>query len=263
MDDLTADVLDIISATWLKDASHPESTVIVTADDFLRHRGLNPKKGGTGRRGGYHNHQRLEIARHIDMLQNTRIRVFEREVTVVSEGKRGPERKRVKWAGESPVIIVSSRVGPVTPSGDIEPRAWKIRPGDVFALFFIGPGRQTALISQKALHYDPYRQYWEKRITRFLAYLWRIRHGRKDYLAPISVGALFQGAGLQVDKRNPKKSRDRMEKALVQLNEDGVIRSWRYVPQVNEKPAGRKGWLKTWMSWTVQVEPPMEIVDGQ
>jgi hypothetical protein len=260
MDDLTADVLDIIFATWLKDAFYPESTVVVTADDCLRHRGLNPKKGGSGRSGGYHTHQRQEIARHIDMLQNTRIRVFEREVTVVSEGRRGPERKRVKWAGEGPVIIVSSRIGPVTTSGDIEPRAWKIRPGDVFAQFLIGPGRQTALISQKALHYDPYRQYWEKRITRFLAYLWRIRQGRKDYLAPISVEALLQGAGLRVNKRNPKKTRCRLEKALDQLGQDGVIRSWRYVPQVNEKPTGRKGWSKVWVSWKVQIEPPGEIV---
>ncbi|MCK9375434.1 MAG: hypothetical protein M0P73_04710 [Syntrophobacterales bacterium] len=261
MDDLTADVLDIISATWLKDASHPESMVLVTADDFLRHRGINPKKGGTGRRGGYHNHLRQEIARHIDILQNTWIRVFEREVTVASEGKRGTERRRIKWAGDSRAIIVSSRVGPVTPSGDIEPRAWKIRPGDVFAQFLIGPGRQTALISQMALHYDPYRQYWEKRITRFLAYLWRIRGGRNDYLAPISVEALLQGAGLRVSKRNPKKSRDRMEKGLDQLCQDGVIRSWRYVPQVNEKPASRKGWSKAWVSWKVQIEPPQEIVE--
>jgi hypothetical protein len=261
MDDLTADVLDIISAEWLKQASHPEAMVGLTADNFLHHRGINTKKGGTGRRGGYHNHLRQEIARHIDILQNTRIRVFEREVTVVSEGRRGPERKRVKWAGEGPAIIVSSRVGPVTSSGDIEPRAWKIRPGDVFAQFLIGPGRQTALISQKALHYDPYRQYWEKRITRFLAYLWRIRGGMNAYLVPISVEALLQGAGLRVSKRNPKKSRDRMEKALDQLSQDSVIRSWRYVPQVNEKPAGRKGWLKTWMSWTVQVDPPVEIVE--
>ena len=261
MDDLTADVLDVISATWLKEASHPESMVVLTADDFLRHRGINPKKGGTGRRGGYHNHLRQEIARHIDLLTNTWIRVFEREVTVVSEGKRGPERKRVKWAGESRAIIVSSRVGPVNPSGDIEPRVWRIRPGDVFAQFLIGPGRQTALVSQMALHYDPYRQFWEKRITRFLAYLWRIRGGRNNYLVPISVEALLQGAGLRVSKRNPKKSRDRMEKALGQLCQDGVIRSWRYVPQVNEKPAGRKGWSEAWVSWKVQIEPPQEIVE--
>ncbi|MCX5906892.1 MAG: hypothetical protein NTY64_06830 [Deltaproteobacteria bacterium] len=65
MDDLTADVLDIISAEWLKQASHPESMVVLTTDDFLRHRGINPKKGGTGRRGGYHNHLCQEIARHI------------------------------------------------------------------------------------------------------------------------------------------------------------------------------------------------------
>ena len=261
MDDLTADVLDVISAEWLKQASHPESMVVLTADDILRHRGLNHKKGGSGRRGGYHNHQRREIARHIDLLANTWIRVFERTVTEIAEGKKGTYRKRTKWAGESRVVIVSNRVGPVNPSGDLEPRAWKIRPGDVFAQFLIGPGRQTALISQKALHYDPYRQYWEKRITRFLAFLWRIRRGRKDYLAPISVGALLQGAGLQVDKRNPKKSRGRMEKALNQLSQDDVIRSWRYVPQVNGRPAGRKGWLETWVSWKVQIEPPQEIVE--
>jgi hypothetical protein len=261
MDDLTADVLDIISAEWLKQAPHPEAMVVLTADDFLRHRGLNPKKGGTGRRGGYQNHLRQGIARHIDILVNTWLRVFEREVTVITEGRRGPERKRTKWAGESRAIIVSSRVGPVNPSGDIEPRAWKIRPGDVFAQFLIGPGRQTALVSQMALHYDPYRQYWEKRITRFLAYLWRIRGGRNAYLVPISVEALLQGAGLRVSKRNPKKSRDRMEKALGQLSQDGVIRSWRYIPQVNEKPVGRKGWLKGWVSWKVQIEPPQEIVE--
>jgi hypothetical protein len=261
MDDLTADVMDVISAEWLKHASHPESMVLLTDDDFLRHRGLNPKKGGAGRRGGYHAHLRREIARHIEILQNTRIRVFEREVTVVSEGKRGPERRRIKWAGESPAIIVSCRVGPAAPSGDMEPRAWRIRPGDVFANFLMGPGRQTALISQKALHYDPYRQYWEKRITRFLAYLWRIRQVRQAYLSPISVGALLHGAGLQVDRRNPKKTKNRMEKALDRLRLDGVIRSWRYVLQVSSKSPGRKGWLEAWISRRVQIEPPQEIVD--
>jgi hypothetical protein len=261
MDDLTADVLDVISAEWLKQVSHPESMVVLTADDFLRHRGINPKKGGTGRRGGYHNHLRHEIARHIDILANTWIRVFERTITERAEGKKGTYRKRTKWAGESRAIIVSSRLGPVKPSGDVEPRAWKIRPGDVFAQFLIGPGRQTALLSQKALHYDPYRQQWEKRITRFLAYLWRIRRARGDYLAPISVGALLQGSGLQVDKRNPKKTRGRMEKALDQLGQDGVIRSWRYLPQVNGGPAVRKRSLETWVSSKVQIEPPREIVE--
>jgi len=261
MDDLTADVLDVISAEWLKQVSHPESMVVLTADDFLRHRGINPKKGGTGRRGGYHNHLRQEVARHIDVLASTWIRVFERTITEIAEGKKGAYRKRTKWAGESRAIVVSSRVGPVTPSGDVEPRAWKIRPGDVFARFLFGPGRQTALISQKALHYDPYRQQWEKRITRFLAYIWRIRRARNDYLAPISVGALLQGAGLQVCKRNPKKTRARMEKALDLLSQDGVIRYWRYVQQVTERPAGRKGWLENWVSSRIQIEPPQEIME--
>jgi hypothetical protein len=261
MDDLTADVLDIISAEWMKQAADPESMVILNTDDFLRHRGITLKKSGTGRRGGYHNHLRQEIGRHIEILANTWIRVFERTITEIGEGKRGTYRKRKKWAGESRAIVVSNRVGPVNLSGDMEPRGWKIRPGDVFARFLVGPGRQTALISQMALHYDPYRQYWEKRITRFLAYLWRIRQGRRDYRAPIAVSALLQGAGLQVNKRNPIKTRNRMEKAFEQLHQDGVIRAWRYVTQVNEKTANRKGWLKSWVSWKVQIDPPQEIVE--
>jgi hypothetical protein len=53
MDDLTADVLDVIVAEWLKQASQPESMVVVTADDFLRHRGIISNKGGAWRLGVY------------------------------------------------------------------------------------------------------------------------------------------------------------------------------------------------------------------
>ncbi len=261
MGDLTVDILDAISATWLNKASNPESSVVMGVDDFLRYRGINPKRAGNGRRGGFHDHLRRDVANQIEILGDIWIRVFEREITEIIEGKKGPYRRRTKWAGESRAIVVSSRVGPVNLLGDIEPRGWKIRPGDVFAQFLLGPGRQTALISQMALHYDPYRQFWEKRITRLLAYLWRIRQAKKNYLAPMSVEALLHGAGLRADERNPKKTRSRLEKALNQLLGDGVVKSWCYVSQVNEKVAGRKGWRQRWMATKVVIEPPQEIVE--
>ena len=258
MDDLTADVLDFISDVWLEQADHHGDMVTITADEFLRSRDLTPKMGGAGRRGGYHDSQRREFGRQIGVLSNTWIRVFERDVTELAQGKKGPYRKQTKWAGESRAVVVSSRVGPTTPAGGLDPYAWRIRPGDVFTKFLLGPGRQTALISHKALRYDPYRQKWEKRLTRYLAYIWRIRQSRRDYAAPFAVRALLQGIGQQVDKNDPKRTKGRMAKALDQLQQDGVIAAWNY-ESANEAIVGQRGWWKDWLNWKVVIEPPSEI----
>ncbi len=44
--DVAADVFDIVTAKWLKQAKHFEAMVNVTADDFLKARGLLPKTRG-------------------------------------------------------------------------------------------------------------------------------------------------------------------------------------------------------------------------
>lgn len=260
MDDLTADVLDIISAVWLRQADHHEAMANVTANDFLRFRGVLPKKSGTGRRGGYEDEQRKEIARHIAILSNTWISVAEMEITELAEGKKGPYRKRAKWRGESRAVVVSSRFGQITLDGKLDPYAWRARPGDVFAKFLFGPGRQTALLSQKALEYDPYRQKMEKRLTRYLAWQWRNRQGTGDYLHPFAVETLLKAARETVDKKHPIRTKERLEKALDTLRRDGVIRAWQY-EAAREEIVGQKGWWKTWLTWKVSIEPPQDVMD--
>jgi DNA-binding XRE family transcriptional regulator len=260
MNDLTADVLDVISAVWLQQAQHHEAMANVTADDFLRLRGLQAKKSGTGRRGGYWDEQRQEISRQISILANLWITVAEMEVTEEVEGKKGRYRKRTKWRGASKAVVVSSIFGPVTEDDTMEPYIWRVRPGDVFAKFLFGPGRQTALLSQKALEYDPYRQKWEKRLARYLAWQWRNRQGKGTYLQSFSVETLLKAISVTVDENNPLKTKERLEKALDNLHRDHVTAGWQY-ERAYEELVGQKGWWKAWLQWKILIEPPQTIMD--
>lgn len=261
LDDLTADVLDVISAVWLRQVVHPDAMALLRADDFLRLRGLKPHKSGTGWRGGYKEESRLDIAHRIEALRNTWIRVLEMDVTEEIPGPRGPRRKRAKWAGESAAIVVSSRFGQALLGGGVDPYIWRVRPGDVFARFLFGPGRQTALLSVKALEYDPYRQRWEKRLTRYLAWQWRTRQRDATYLEPFTVQTLLLTIGEEIDARNPVRTKNRLEKALTTLQEDEVVAAWEYAPGWDEAIVGRKGWLPHWLDWKVVIEPLAGVVD--
>lgn len=260
MDDLTADVLDVISAVWLKQATHPEAMATVTADDFLRLRGLQPRPNGEGRRGGFTEEQRRLIAKHIAILANTWISVAEMDVIQEVQTKTGIRRKKTKWRGESRGVVVSGRVGQVRVDGTLDTFAWRVRPGDVFAKFLFGPGRQTALLSQKALQYHPDKQRWEKRLTRYLAYLWRIRQGSGTYMDPIKVSTLLEAVKEPVYEPKPTRTKERLEKALDTLQADHVIAGWQYV-DADESIVGTRGWAAKWLEWQVLIEPPQEILE--
>lgn len=259
MDDITADVMDIMAAIWLKKASHYEDMVAVTADEILGFRGLKPQKNGLGRRGGYKGEWRRKIARHVEILANTWIVVTEMDVTEEIEGKKGRQRKRIKWQGESKAWVVENYFDHVTEKGK-DSYIWRIRPGNIFSKFLFGAGRQTALISQKALVYHPINQQWEKRLTRYLSWQWRNRQSMGDYLVPFKIETLLNAANKKISKHNPVQTKERLEKALDTLQNDHVITGWQY-ESVNEDIVGAKGWWNNWLNWKVIIEPPQDIMD--
>lgn len=259
MNDLSADVLDIITASWLEKAEHALDIAPLKADDFLELRGLKEQKSGSGRRCGYKNRLRKEIASQIEILNSTWITVFEMEVANPTKGKK--RIRKEKWRGESRAIVVSSVFGKVKDKTDsVDPYIWSIRPGDVFAKFLFGPGRQTALLSQKALHYNPKSQKWEKRLARYLAYQWKARSQGKNYLQAFSVKTLLEAVDTKLNTKHPLRTRERLEKALNTLEADSVISGWQY-EKVDESIVGNKGWGDLWLNWNILIEPPQMIIE--
>jgi hypothetical protein len=230
MGDLTADVLDIIMIVWLEHRD-AQGFVEISADTFLRYRGVLKHKSGTGRRGGYKAAQRQEIARQVSILSNLWITVADMEVVELVEGKEGKIRKRGTWRGQSRAIVVTSQAGRVAADGTLHAYAWRIRPGEVLMPFLSGPGRQLALLPRKTLEYHPNRQTWEKRLTRYFAWFWRIQRktgvGTVYFRTPTLLGVAKQ----RVMPKRLKRIEARLVKALDRLQSDGTIAGWEYVDE--------------------------------
>lgn len=257
LSELEADVLDALCHIWMQQAQHPQSRAVIDVDALLGLRGLKPKKGGSGRRGGYMPEQRREMLQALTRIQNLWLRIDEL-TTYADNGSTSKKKRRETRRGVTgPAFILTGAGGQVRLDGSLDVDRVSFTPGDVLALYLWGPGRQVALLSEKALRYDPYRQAPEKALTRYLSYLWRVRATKGTYRDPLRVSTLLEQSRIALDER-PDRKRSRLEKALDTLQEDGVIASWRYDGwELGDAPA--RGWADAWLQALVIIEPPAAI----
>jgi len=207
MDDLTADIFDLIASKWVAQCISPEQFIVVKASDLLAWRGLNPTVSG------FTTQQKEAIAHRVALLASTWI-----EFTGVLERKKHP--RKVK----SRAIVVTS-VAEMQEDGIFTPYLWRVRPGDLFIPWLFG-APQFTFLSKAALRYDYDKYSWEKRIARFCAWLFRIQ--KKDEIT-ILTAKLLAAIHMELSESNPKRTRLRMEHALTRLCDDGVIHSWSYI----------------------------------
>ncbi len=258
LSDLDADVLDALSAIWLHQARSVQDSARAAVDALLAMRGIAPKLRGDGRRSGYHHRQRQEALRALAHIQNLWIDIAEREIEAApgwDDGDAMARRRSGRLVVQSRAFVITDRVGIAYDSGEFDVNFFYFRPGEVFAAFLLGPGNQTALLSARALRYDPYRQVWEKRLARFLSWQWRATADGSVDGQIYTVGELLNAVGKEVDTRRPTETRDRLDRALDTLAEDGVIASWNY-RDWREPANGQRGWVADWLESEVLVAPP-------
>ncbi len=260
--DVDADALDTLSALWLYQAHAPQDDGVADVNELLAMRGLQAKRGGQGRRGGYMPAQRAIILQSLSHIQNLWLDMAEMEVYGETDSRTGTRRRKpVKQAIQSRAFTITDLFGHVELDGRLDVQKFIFRPGKVFAHFLFGPGRQTALLSAKALSYDPLRQTWEKRLARYLSYQWRCKARAGDYMQPFRVSTLLEAAGEKLNHRKPSKTRARLERALDTLLRDGVIAAWQY-DRWDETLTERHGWARHWLQATILIEPPDVIRDS-
>ncbi len=256
--DLDADALDALSAIWLHQARDVGDRAVADVDRLLAMRGIKPKRGGQGRRGGYEAEQRAEMMRALSHIQNLWVNIA--EVEVYEEEGVGRRRKATKQTLQSRPFVITDRVGQLHLNGYMDVRKFVFRPGEVFAAFLMGPGHQVALLSAKALKYDPYRNKREKRLARYLSWQWRTKARSGGYLRPYKVVTLLEAVGEEPNLNKPSRTRDRLEQALDTLQTDEVIAGWQY-DRWDESVTEHRGWAQHWLQATVLVEPPQAVVD--
>lgn len=249
--DLGADIFDALCTFFLSKAKRFDDIVDIQLDDLLAIRGLKPKLGGEGRRGGYEEKQRRQTMKSLSIIQKLWIDLNK---TVIYE-----KGKPVETSLEGRAFIFVDQKGreyPITEESDERIIRYKV--DRVFAKYLFGSGRQVALLPLKVLHYDPYRKTWEKRLTRYLSWRWRIQARKGDYLQPNKISTVLDAIGIKINDRTPSRTRERLEKGLDTLQQDGVIGSW-YYEKWNEEIADLKGWGRIWVNSTIIIDPPEYI----
>lgn len=252
--DLEADALDMLCASWLTGQKTPKGGVVIDIDDCLKMRGLKPKVNGQGRRGGFEQEQRREMLSAFDRLSTIWIEMSEMTIYEPNgKATRGRGRKK-NITVQSRAFVITDVLGQRRIDGLMDVQRFVARPGEVFGYFLEGPGRQVALLSAQALKYDPYRQKWEKRLLRYLAWIWKCEGsdcGTKEF----RVSRLLAAVGDDVIGKRAHRTRDRFERALDTLKADGAICDWQY-GQWDEDIATERGWREKWFDAPVVIEAP-------
>jgi len=164
LDEADADILEGLYAMWIHQASTPQDDAIGSREALLRLRGVKRKKAGNARRGGYSLNQLHDVSKRLGHLINFEVDLGDIEGYESQPGKR--KKKLSRMSIKSRAVIISDTMGQRRLDGSIELDMFLFHPGRVIATYLLGPGYTTALLSISALYYDPYRQRWEKRITR-------------------------------------------------------------------------------------------------
>ncbi len=257
LSDADADVLDMLSDLWLKQARTPNDPGTADVDQLLEMRALKPKTGAGGRPSGYRTEQRQQLYQALHRLSSLWINMS--RVESYQASNTAGRRRRTFHEVQSRAFVITDVSGERRFDGsNFELQHFLFRPGAVFGQFLFGPGRQTALLSARAVEYDPYRQDVEKRLARYLSWQWRVQAAQGSYRRPFKVRTLLDACGYEIDSDHPSRTRERLEKALDTLASDHIIESWQW-DDYNEDIAGQRGWAEHLPNWTVLIMPPGTI----
>lgn len=250
--DIDVDVLDALCNFYLSKKRQANEIVEMSISDLLNYRGLKPKRSGEGRRGGYDAKQKQQIMQSLSNIQSIRLNLTK----LLSFEKGRP--KYTKLAGRTFLFKNSKGQDTVLHPNEVV-KTVHFTLDEAFAAYLTGTGRQVALQHMRALQYHPTQQLYEKRLCRYLSWRWRTQARKGDYITPNSLQTMLDSIGITMNERLPSRTRERFERALDQLQVDGVIQSWQY-DKWDEAIAEYKGWGRVWLSTGVIIEPPKSIM---
>ncbi len=262
-----ADVVLALFAHLIR-PSFSDGTTWFLASQFLDYRGIQPKMqadvpGGKKRRAGHRQEDIKAVGDSIGRIENIWITLHQWiDEALNSKSKK---RKRTEFTHKGRFIMVEEAYTQrELPEGDIEGDpgmeiGWRIRPGSWLRTFLESPNRQVAYLCQKSLQYDPYREQWEKRLSRYFMFHGHINTHGGGGVFNREIDKLLLEISLSVENANPQRTKNRFEKAMNRLVKDKIIQEWSYTDNVS-LPA--RGWLATWLEQkiTIHIAPTRGLI---
>ncbi|GKU83925.1 helix-turn-helix transcriptional regulator [Niallia sp. NCCP-28] len=263
MDDLTADIFDIISILWMKQAAHKDQMIRFHTDDALNLRQVQGRSNDEGYQTGYRKKERDDIMKRLAALTTIWVRIERDNLKLID-----PENGEIEEYGNvqfNPLFVVDSVNVAYRGDKPIGIYECSIRPGELLSNFLFGAKKSSGLLALKTLHYHPTKQKFHKRLARYLSWQWRIRQKGSDYLRPYLIGGdkgLLNVMGIEPATRYGSRMKEQFEEILDTLQHDGIIKAWLYVESdwteaIMERE--RNWFTNSWLKARVQIVPSDDV----
>jgi hypothetical protein len=167
LSDADADILDLLFAVWMDKANTVLDSATVSVSQLLSMRGLKPKRGAGGRKSGYRENQVAAVCESLERVQSVWVTLSQRGI--YSANKNGVKIRTQNINAQSRAVVITDRITREHADGRVGLLAVTFRPGEVLSQLVVGLRKQIALLSVKAIRYDPYHQQLEKRLARYLS----------------------------------------------------------------------------------------------
>jgi DNA-binding transcriptional regulator YiaG len=263
MDDLTADLFDIVSILWMQQATHKDQMIHFHTDDALNLRRIQGRtEDSDGYQASFRKKERDEIMKRLAALTTIWIRIERENLRFINEDQGNFEE--IGQVQFNPLFLVDSVTVAYRGENPIGIYECSIRPGELLSNFLYGSQKSSGMLALKTLEYHPTKQKYHKRLARYLSWQWRIRQKSADYLRAYYIGGdkgLLKVMDLDVNPRYGSRIKEQFEEILDTLQQDGIIKEWSYKEtNLEQQIEQERNWFaNTWLKARVQIIPPVQV----
>lgn len=263
MDDLTADIFDAVSLIWLEQAVHKDQMIKFHTDDALNLRKVQGRYNVDGYITGYRSSERHEVMKRLAALTSIYIKVEQDDLKFVEiEENDVVNIEQLQQVQFNPLFVVDSVTVVYRKGEPVGINECTIKPGNLLADFLIESKEKGGLLAMKTLQYNPIKQKYHKRLSRYLSWQWIMNREDDEVELKHSIGSgkgLLQVMGMNIDITRGKLIKDKFEEILDTLEADNIIEHWEYVDFDESLIDGhRNSWFeKWWLNAKVIIIPPI------
>jgi len=260
LDELTADIFDLVSYQWMTGQRDSEGFIEFHSDDALLLRHYD--KGEVPDKVKFKERDRFNIMRRVAALSSVWIALHD-----------GPERIKIVNASEIDSKLYNFQdfkrmfdVGSVRIAFDKKTNkpkgiyALQIKPSTLLQPYLDGTKSSLGVLDLKVFKYSYVSQREHKRLTRYLSRQWKIRSIKGNLNQPFKIATLLNEMSFPA-RLNGIQLRDRFEEVLDDLQRDEVIADWCYTDAIDEARVGKRGWIQSyWSQLSVMITPPALVM---
>ena len=257
-DELTADLLDIISHMWVLQQKDEDGYIDFHSDEVLKLRHDAPSNKPLIIR----ERDRFKVMKRVAALSSIWISMRENDVKVVNKDNIKDDEDYDFTTFHRMFDINSVKVAYDKKTG--EPKGiyeLKIKPAPILRTYFDTSLQTFIPLDLKVIQYSYHTQRELKRLGRYLSYQWKVRTLSRNLKQPFKVRTLVETLDFPASY-NGVLVRDKLEQTLDHLTQDGIIAEWYYLEPVDETRVGKRDWVKKyWGELNLIILPPQETIE--